>query len=232
MSYGSDAESWRVVADYPDYDVSCRGRVRSRRSSGERILRQVTVRGYMKVNLHNDAGVKMLSVHRLVLEAFVGPCPRGLVCRHLNSVRSDNRVENLVWGTHKENANDRERTENHNRGSGNPRAKLSDSDVAEMRKAFAGGGVSFCALAKKYGVTSVAVRYAVRGATWSNVEAVGASDAPSFVRASRLAAEDIAAIVANRGFVTQRSLAEVFGVSVAYVSLIQAGKATVVKRCA
>jgi hypothetical protein len=38
-------------------------------------------------------------VHRLVLLAFMGPCPKGMRCRHLNGVRNDNRIENLCWNT-------------------------------------------------------------------------------------------------------------------------------------
>lgn len=42
-------------------------------------------------------------VHRMVLEAFVGPRPEGMVAMHLNNDRADNRVENLRWGTLSEN---------------------------------------------------------------------------------------------------------------------------------
>ena len=43
------------------------------------------------------------AVHRLVLEAFVGPCPEGLQCDHKNRVRDDNAATNLRWVTQKEN---------------------------------------------------------------------------------------------------------------------------------
>jgi hypothetical protein len=48
-------------------------------------------------------------VHRLVLEAFVGPCPEGMECRHLDGDPANNRLENLRWGTHRENAADQVR---------------------------------------------------------------------------------------------------------------------------
>lgn len=38
-------------------------------------------------------------VHRLVLETFVGPCPEGMECDHVNRDRSDNRLQNLRWVT-------------------------------------------------------------------------------------------------------------------------------------
>lgn len=46
-------------------------------------------------------------VHRLILEAFVGPCPDGLIACHNNGIPGDNRIENLRWDTHKSNTYDR-----------------------------------------------------------------------------------------------------------------------------
>lgn len=46
-------------------------------------------------------------VHTLVLEAFVGPRPPGLVALHGNDIGTDNRVGNLRWGTPSENQYDR-----------------------------------------------------------------------------------------------------------------------------
>lgn len=45
-------------------------------------------------------------VHRLVLETFIGRCPKGMECRHLNGNKLDNRIENLAWGTSLENKYD------------------------------------------------------------------------------------------------------------------------------
>lgn len=68
-------------------------------------------------------------VHRLMLEAFVGPCPPGMECRHLNGVADDNRLENLCWGTHLENEMDRRR----HGTMANKNRKLSEASVAELR---------------------------------------------------------------------------------------------------
>lgn len=46
-------------------------------------------------------------IGHLVLEAFVGPKPEGTGCLHRNDDPSDNRLENLYWGTPAENARDR-----------------------------------------------------------------------------------------------------------------------------
>ena len=44
-----------------------------------------------------------MRVDHLVLETFVGPRPDNMECLHANDIQHDNRLENLSWGTHKEN---------------------------------------------------------------------------------------------------------------------------------
>ena len=64
--------------------------------------------GYRVVNLYEGGKVRSRPIHQLVLEAFVGPRPEGMThTRHLNGISSDNRVENLAWGTPLRNALDR-----------------------------------------------------------------------------------------------------------------------------
>jgi hypothetical protein len=74
-----------------------------------RMLSETTDQGYNRVSLNDSAGRSLtLGVHRIVLEAFHGPPPRtGLQCCHINGDPSDNRVENLRWGTARENVRDR-----------------------------------------------------------------------------------------------------------------------------
>lgn len=61
--------------------------------------------GHIIVNLgRGNANARY--VHRLVLEAFVGPCPEGMECRHLDGNPANNRPGNLAWGTPRENQAD------------------------------------------------------------------------------------------------------------------------------
>lgn len=109
---------WLAVPGYEGlYEVSDIGEVRSRdrkcngNTSG--IARGKLLRGYIDrdgyriVSLSSKGGVKQkFRAHRLVLEAFVGPCPEGCLARHLNGNPLDNWVENLAWGTPTENSAD------------------------------------------------------------------------------------------------------------------------------
>jgi hypothetical protein len=67
--------------------------------------------GYRYANLYRDGKMRHTSVHTIVLEAFVGPRPDGLVARHgplkYEDGTPDNRLSNLEWGTPSENAMDR-----------------------------------------------------------------------------------------------------------------------------
>lgn len=66
-------------------------------------------RGYLICGIRRNDGTKRAAkVHHLVLEAFVGPKPSDLhVARHLNDDSTDNRLDNLAWGTLEENKMDK-----------------------------------------------------------------------------------------------------------------------------
>lgn len=63
-----------------------------------------TSKGYLNVYVHNFKQTNVL-VHRLVYETFVGKIPKGTVIDHTNTIRTDNRLENLRCVTTKENNN-------------------------------------------------------------------------------------------------------------------------------
>jgi hypothetical protein len=70
------------------------------------LRRSIDGRGYMLVSLGFN---KKRAVHTLVLEAFVCPRPKGMQCRHLDDNKKNPRLENLCWGTPKENLADQYR---------------------------------------------------------------------------------------------------------------------------
>src|SRR5688572_6260712 len=118
------SETWKPVVNFEElYEVSSHGRVRSLgrvtiqkngriRQLSPRILKPIHFgTGYAKVNLYgrgHNGGAQRL-IHHLVLEAFVGPCPEGMECRHVDGSPPNNRLDNLSWGTHVENEADKRR---------------------------------------------------------------------------------------------------------------------------
>lgn len=117
-------ETWKPVVGFEGlYEVSDRGRVRGldrlvrtkggslRPQSGQ--LRALVPSSkppfYSTVMLYRRNTGSCAQVHRLVLEAFVGPCPRGCECCHYDGNAQNNRIENLRWDTKSANGSDRKR---------------------------------------------------------------------------------------------------------------------------
>lgn len=111
-------ETWTPLAIKDGYEISRTPRVRSlpglvpRHDGGfqprrGKILKlTLGVHGYYVVNLGRN---NLHCVHELVALAFHGPKPPGMEVLHANGDRTDNRPENLSWGTHAANMQDRTR---------------------------------------------------------------------------------------------------------------------------
>lgn len=123
--------------------------------------------GYVKVGLKRNGRTVHCRVHRLVLEAFVGPCPDGMECRHLDDVKENNALRNLAWGTPTENARDRYVNGINLLGEEHARAKLRASDIPKIRRLL--GVLSRRNIAARFGVSKSAIDAIARGRTWKQV---------------------------------------------------------------
>ncbi len=109
--------------------VSSLGRVRGPRS----ILKPFIHKGYCKVGMSGGMRMACRQVHRLVLEAFVGPCPDGYEAAHNDGDPLNNRLDNLRWDTKIANHADKLRHGTQYRGAQVYNAKLTDDDVRCIR---------------------------------------------------------------------------------------------------
>lgn len=104
-------EEWRPVVGYEaTYMVSSLGRVwsRPRRATRGGILRtRLDKDGYPAVGLTQDGVKRHPKVHRLIGEAFLGALPEGMQTRHLDGNPLNCTLENLAYGTVRENCLDR-----------------------------------------------------------------------------------------------------------------------------
>ena len=96
--------TWKPIPNHEKYSVSDDGRVRN--SKGLELRGRDIGSGHLQVALYAKGKRSNLQVHRLVLAAFVGPCPEGMEVRHLNGIPGDNRLVNLAYGTSSENKRD------------------------------------------------------------------------------------------------------------------------------
>ena len=131
--------TYRIVPNFPAYRVGSDGSVWSRWEQhqrkfvlGKRWRHMKLTRlpcGHLMVSL--CPGRRKVLVHRLILEVFVGPCPEGMECRHFpDRDPSNNRLENLSWGTRQSNRDDMI-------VHGTTNRTLSDEEVRNIRAAYA-----------------------------------------------------------------------------------------------
>lgn len=102
-------EIWKTIEDYPNYMISNMGNVKAikwhRGNKEKEIKLYTTYKGYLRVRLSKNGKAKQFQIHRLVAQAFIPNPENKPYIDHINTDRTDNRVENLRWVTNKENCN-------------------------------------------------------------------------------------------------------------------------------
>lgn len=174
-------EVWVAIEGFDGYEVSNAGNVRSWLSKNGRgrarsphalAALPFADSEYLRVSLRSGGVAFTKRVHRLVLEAFVGPCPEGLEGCHGDGNAANNRIENLRWGTKNSNAQDRIDHGRQVRGEAVGISALTDAQVAEIRERIAAGqwrrgdGRHY---SRKFGVGDSAISSVKHNQTWSHI---------------------------------------------------------------
>lgn len=145
-SITQEGEEWRDVIGYEGlYMVSNKGRIvfLYRVVSNGRSIREIFPKlckltlntdGYAIVHIHVNNKVTRRLVHRLVAEAFIPNYGNKTEIDHINTLRDDNRADNLRWVTSSENSRN-PITLKRNRAAGlkmgKPIAKVSNGLIIE-----------------------------------------------------------------------------------------------------
>lgn len=128
--------------------------------------------GYLQVTLRINNKRKSCYIHRLVALAFIeNPYNYSLVC-HINDNKEDNRLENLRWGTNKDNFEDSVRNNTYRKdkslGSKNGKSKLNENDVIEIKRLLS-LSVSQTKIAKQFDVTKSCISAINKKIKWKHV---------------------------------------------------------------
>lgn len=172
-------EIWKSISDFPGYEVSSWGRIRSfwkiigrgitiKADMPQRVMKtNIATNGYPQIILRKDGKKYTKTAHRFVLETFVSSCPEGMEARHKDGVRSNPDLTNLCWGTKSENQLDSVIHGTHIDISGekNPSVKLTDIQVKEIKNKLK-LGFTLAELGREYRVTYQTILAIAHGKTW------------------------------------------------------------------
>ena len=160
-------EIWKSIPNYPGYEVSNHGRVRSYKKcvgagnwvvadTPQRILNPI-IRpdGYKMVGLLRSGRPHFRKVARLVLQVFIGPCPDGMEVCHNDNNRANDHLGNLRYDTHAGNMRDW-----HNKHP------FSESDIISIRNRHA-DGITLQVLADEYSVSKMTMSRICRGMAYA-----------------------------------------------------------------
>lgn len=173
---------WREIIR--GYQVSDDGQVRSPRGRLRKLYRDEQGRLSLVITAPGEPPI-LCRVHRLVALAFLGPPPTPVhEVRHLNGNASDNRKENLAWGTSKENSADSLIHGTRSRGSQRPNAVLDEDAVLAIVNRV-NSGESVTALAREYGVAQSGISLIMSGRHWAWLTGIESGQVPKWLSATR-----------------------------------------------
>ena len=170
------SERWLPVPDFPGYEVSDHGRVRSYhcRAQGQGELWEIsdTPQRYLKgaykrtgyhfVGLSRNGIRYTRHVHQLVARAFLGPCPKGKELCHNDGDPANNHVSNLRYDSHLANMQDAAAQQ-----TMHGPAILSDGEVLEIRESYAANPRSFIEIAQEWECAPQNIWYLICGGGYS-----------------------------------------------------------------
>jgi hypothetical protein len=168
-------ELWKDIPGYEGrYQASSLGQIRSldymqanlltggiSKQKGKVLNQSLSKDGYVLVCIKS----KTSQAHRLICAAFHGPAPEKAECCHANDIRTDNRAENLSWGTRQSNAKEmavRDRI----KGERHPRAQVTAFQAFMIQQSphTRGNGP---VLAKALGVSHAVISGIWSGRNWA-----------------------------------------------------------------
>lgn len=159
-------EEWRPCLGGGTYEASSLGRIRrieaTRTTPAGHVMSPHTDKtsGYRLIGLRLNGVRKTRLLHRVIADAFLGPCPAGLVVNHIDCDVSNNAPRNLEYVSQAENLAHTKRL-----GRARHSSKLSAEDVRAIRGRLE-RGESQADAARAYSVHKTNISCIARRVTW------------------------------------------------------------------
>jgi hypothetical protein len=136
------------IPGFSEYFADELGNIYSHISGCPRLMKpSETNEGYLRLRLYEKGECHFRSVHRIILETFIGECPNGMEACHNDGNKMNNNIGNLRWDTHRNNILDKKKhgTDKKKHGTMNvggnrlhgesvPNAKLNELQVRISRR--------------------------------------------------------------------------------------------------
>jgi DNA-binding XRE family transcriptional regulator len=177
-------EIWKQVPEYPDYEASSLGNIRSldkivpkwnapfyRKRKGKILKKSIGTNGYYYISMYKDKKQKSFKVARVIAQTFLNN-PRNLPeVNHINSNRTDDRVQNLEWCNRSQNMKHAfDKGFACQKGEKNGYSKLSKKEVIEIKRLHSIGDYKQKELAKIFNISKTTIHNVIKGKTWSHLE--------------------------------------------------------------
>lgn len=150
---------WKEIPNNENYYASKEGFIKG--PSGKILNPLVTKSGHFYVFINR----RKKYVHRIILETFISECPEKMECRHLDGNPKNNNINNLVWGTKKENVNDRRIHGRMPIPHLSIFTKLKPNDIPKIIE-FHELNLSSRKIAKKFNTSHTTIQKIIRGERW------------------------------------------------------------------
>ena len=205
MTANESTITFREIPGFPGYRIgddgsvwSCRSRHGRMTATWRPLKGRRSRNGHLAVYLCRGGKRHYRAIHRLVLEAFVGPCPPGMEgCHDPDRDPSNNRLPNLRWDTRRANCADAIRhgtafmVKGKHLGEANPHAKLTQAQVEQIMEIRTMTGIGARKICRQLGLSARmygAVKGVICGQSWSHVTGL-----PPYVRGrlTKVGFEDI-----------------------------------------
>lgn len=166
----NDIEEWKTITDFPKYQISSFGRVKSFHQSKLGKIRKLANhrQGYIEVILKsNSSKGKVFKVHRLVALHFISNPKNKSEVNHKDGNKRNNHIDNLIWATRNENQQHAFNTglQIGLKGELNPASKLTNKDIINIRSS----NLKQIDLIKLYGLGKSAIQNIRHKKSWKHI---------------------------------------------------------------